>query len=238
MDYEQRQRLNTWNKRIARAADRQPTPGLQKSFKAIGLRYDLKLATDEHVIIHGFSMATIAKECRGTRFARSLRQLKDDLDLFVECGVATKERGERYGSNQPTNTITLSLTKTVPVEAIEAIRKERRLERERREWLESIEPEFGEVSNVAEFQPERTGPAPGRTGNGNAFECPLCEDLLPRCRWDRERLREVHWGRRTIPGFAPSISDATCEDEAECGQDDPWDSAPSSSDTSWANVPG
>lgn len=93
MDDETKRKLETQNKRIRRAADKMPTPGLAKSFKAIGYRADLDLSNDQYVVIHDFSMKTIADLSRGKPYQRSERALHYDLDVLVEAEVAEVKRG-------------------------------------------------------------------------------------------------------------------------------------------------
>jgi hypothetical protein len=124
MSVDKKQALNTENKRVSRAGDRQPTEGLRKSFKAVGFRYDLDQSTETYVVIHGYSWETLAKMSRGKPFARSERQLKSDVYLMAKYGVAKIERGDQFGNNQATRRITLYLDRAVPAEAIEARRAE------------------------------------------------------------------------------------------------------------------
>lgn len=115
--------LKDQNELVRQSAELMPTAGLANSFKAFGYRADVDLSTDEYVVIHGFSMATLARQSGKYGCKRSERSLWSDLELFIDGGIATKESGDRYRDNQATPKITLWLGRELSASALEARRR-------------------------------------------------------------------------------------------------------------------
>jgi len=197
MNEDDKHRLDAQNHRVRRWAEKQPTKGLEMSAKALGYRGDIQQSTDTVVVVHGFSMETIAKMSYGKPYHRSERQLRDDLNVFISSGVATKELGKRYGSNQPTNTITLDLTKVVPAEAIEQRRHNRE---ESAEWQRYIDSMGDDVIDVPDDDEEPPRALPRYSGMDD---------------WEVEQRiadRAERWRQRHGSDAAPSKRDTTWDD--------------------------
>ncbi len=148
--------LNELDERVRLSAKLMPTEGLRDSFIAIGDRADIGQSTDEYLVIHGYSMETISELSGEHGVFRSAPTLRRDLRLFVKCGIATKELGDRYLNNQPTLRITLYLGKELPADAT----------LERREGWRA-------VKERAERKPE-TFKRGGRTWTTGLPDAPLC----------------------------------------------------------------
>lgn len=141
MNEDIKRQLETQNKRIRRAADRMPTPGLAKTFKAIAYRADLNLSNDYCVVTHDFSMKTIAEQSKGKPYQRSERALRDDLNLLVDAEVAEVKRGQWIAATPPANRITLYLHKEVPADIVREAKQRRKANRK---------PKVAEVKAEAE----------------------------------------------------------------------------------------
>jgi len=104
-------KLELQNERVKRAAERMPTVGLRNSFKAFGYRADVGLSTDQYLVIHGYSMATMAKISKQHGYGRSRAQIWADLKLFEDCRVAARQHGKRQDGQQrqPPDMIVLRL---------------------------------------------------------------------------------------------------------------------------------